>query len=40
MIHAGIIIPKIHAVEGFMYIRQESDREWILVGQATLSCGM
>jgi len=25
MIHAGIIIPKIHAVEGCMYIRQEID---------------
>jgi hypothetical protein len=40
MIHAGIIIPKLHAVEGCMYVRQESDGEWILMGQATLSCGM
>ena len=32
MIHAGITIPKKHAVEGCMYVRQESDVEWILLG--------
>jgi len=40
MIHAGIIIPKIYAVEGYTYIRQESDGELILMGQATFFCGM
>jgi hypothetical protein len=40
MIRAGIIIPKIHVVEGCMHIRQESDGEWIFMGQATHSCGM
>jgi hypothetical protein len=40
IIHICIIIPKICGAECCVDVRQESDREWILLGQATLSSGM